>query len=188
MKWVPALLWPVLQPRARGWGLVFLARVRAAVAGDAAAHDHPAPGAVRVRARGRSAPTTSCSSGRPCPGGGGIATRSRSCGRRSWREAAAFQLARARRWWAVVPRRARVATTGRAWTRLRVAIRRIVGLEDRRRRDRFATSPRRRVPRRSPGPASELVRPPAPDPACSRSGAAARGGSTTGRSVIAASP
>ena len=25
MKWVPALLWPVLQPRARGWGLVFLA-------------------------------------------------------------------------------------------------------------------------------------------------------------------
>jgi hypothetical protein len=25
MKWVPALLWPVMPPRARGWGLVFLA-------------------------------------------------------------------------------------------------------------------------------------------------------------------
>ena len=24
MKWVPAILWPVLQPRARGWGLIFL--------------------------------------------------------------------------------------------------------------------------------------------------------------------
>ena len=49
MKWVPALLWPVLQPRARGWGLVFLALVRAAVAGDAAADDRPAAGAVRLR-------------------------------------------------------------------------------------------------------------------------------------------
>ena len=25
MKWVPAVLWIVLQPRARGWGLIFLA-------------------------------------------------------------------------------------------------------------------------------------------------------------------
>ena len=56
---------------------------------------------------------------------------------RSWREAAAFQLARARRWasaWRMDPR----GTTGRAWTRTRVAIRRFVGLEERRRRDRFA--------------------------------------------------
>jgi hypothetical protein len=136
MKWVPALLWPVLQPRARGWGLIFLAL-------SALLSLAMLPmtiiqlqtlfgfGTRPVRAdflvfiwsavpwwwRHRDP----------------FAFLRLS----AWREAGAFQLARARRWWArfrADPRK----TTGLAWTRLRVAIRRTVGLEDRRRRDRMA--------------------------------------------------
>ena len=48
MKWAPVLLLPILAPRARLWGLVFLAASGAAQPGDAAADDPPAPGAVRL--------------------------------------------------------------------------------------------------------------------------------------------
>ena len=53
MKWVPALLWPVLPAEGARLGPRVPGAVRAAVAGDAAAHDRPAPGAVRLRRRGR---------------------------------------------------------------------------------------------------------------------------------------
>ena len=49
MKWAPVVFLPVLAPRARLWGLVFLAAFGAAQPGDAAADDPPAPGAVRLR-------------------------------------------------------------------------------------------------------------------------------------------
>ena len=188
MKWVPALLWPVLQPRARGWGLMFLAAVGAAVAGDAAADDRPAPGAVRVRRRGRSAPTTSCSSGRPCRGGGGIGDPFAFLRPRSWREAAAFQLARARalgrRRSATRPRRARATRPGQG------SASRSGAPSGSRTAGGATGSPR---PRPTPVPA----RSPPTGGRRSRSGRRCRtwrrqicwrppGGSTTGRSVIAA--
>ena len=136
MKWVPAVLWLVLQPRARGWGLIFLAVFallslallpltiiqlqtlfgfgQRPVRADYLVYIWSAvPWWWRHR--------DPFAFLRP----------------RSWVEAAAFQLARARRWgasWRADPR----GTTGRAWTRTRVAIRRFLGLEERRRRDRFA--------------------------------------------------
>ena len=50
MKWFPAPFWLLLAPRARTWGLIWLAVGRAAQPADPAAHDHPAPGPVRLRA------------------------------------------------------------------------------------------------------------------------------------------
>ena len=162
MKWVPALLWPVLQPRARGWGLVFLAVfallslamlpltiVQLEVLFSFGTRPARVDYLVFIWAavpwwwRHRD-PFAFL---RPS----------------SWREAAAFQLARARRWWASFRAEPRVATV-RAWQRLRVGIRRTVGLEDRRRRDRFAVAATR-VPEAVAQAGQELVRPPAQDPA-----------------------
>ncbi|HEY4189732.1 MAG TPA: glycosyltransferase 87 family protein [Candidatus Limnocylindrales bacterium] len=136
MKWVPAVLWFVLQPRARGWGLVFLAVfallslallpltiIQLQVLFGFGQRPVRADYLVYIwsavpwwwRHRDPFAFL------RP----------------RSWREAASFQLARGRRWWTrwrLDPRR----TTRQAWTRTRAAIRRYVGLEERRRRDTFA--------------------------------------------------
>ena len=136
MKWVPALLWPVLQPRARGWGLIFLALCALLSLATLPLTIIQLQtlfgfGTRPVRAdflvfiwsavpwwwRHRD-PFAFL---RPI----------------AWREAAAFQLARVRRWWTRFRADPRGAA-GLAWTRLRVAIRRTVGLEDRRRRDRMA--------------------------------------------------
>ena len=161
MKWVPALLWPVLQPRARGWGLVFLAvfallslamlpltivqlQVLFGFGTRPARVDYLVFiwAAVPWWWRHRD-PFAFL---RPS----------------SWREAAAFQLARARRWWTTFRADPRVATVV-AWQRLRVGVRRMVGLEDRRRRDRFAVAATR-VPEAVAQAGQELVRPPAQDP------------------------
>jgi hypothetical protein len=136
MKWVPAVLWLVLQPRARGWGLVFLAVfallslallpltiIQLQVLFGFGQRPVRADYLVYIwsavpwwwRHRDPFAFL------RPS----------------SWREAAAFQIARARRWWGSW-RAAPGRTTRLAWTRTRVAIRRFVGLEERRRRDQFA--------------------------------------------------
>ena len=162
MKWVPALLWPVLQPRARGWGLVFLAlsallslamlpltivqlQVLFGFGNRPVRLDYLVFvwSAVPWWWRHRD-PFAFL---RP----------------RSWREAATFQLARARRW-AGGFRTDPSGTATRAWTRLRLAVRRTVGLEDRRRRDRFAEAAARSVPLEPPAPeAGESIRPPLPD-------------------------
>ena len=136
MKWVPALLWPVLQPRARGWGLIFLALfallslamlpmtiIQLQTLFGFGTRPVRADFLVFIwsavpwwwRHRDPFAFL------RPS----------------AWREAAVFQAARGRRWWTRFRTDPR-GTTGLAWTRLRVAIRRMVGLEDRRRRDRMA--------------------------------------------------
>src|SRR5262245_36601800 len=166
MKWVPAVLWPVLQPRARGWGLIFLAlsavlslamlpltivqlQVLFGFGNRPVRLDYLVFvwSAVPWWWRHRD-PFAFL---RP----------------RSWGEAAAFQLARFRRWWADL-RRAPKATSLRAWTRLRVAIRRSVGLEDRRRRDRFAEAASV-VPAESDGTAaSPVASRPGPDRATER--------------------
>ena len=136
MKWVPAVLWFVLQPRARGWGLVSLAVfallslallpltiVQLQVLFGFGQRPVRADYLVYIWSavpwwwRHRDPFAFLRAS--------------------SWREAATFQLARARRWWGswrVDPG----GTTRLAWTRSRVAIRRFVGLDERRRRDRFA--------------------------------------------------
>ena len=49
MKWVPVVFWPILPGRAKHWGLFWLAVSVGLSVADAAADDHPAPGAVRVR-------------------------------------------------------------------------------------------------------------------------------------------
>ena len=162
MKWVPALLWPVLQPKARGWGLVFLAlsallslamlpltivqlQVLFGFGNRPVRLDYLVFiwSAVPWWWRHRD-PFAFL---RP----------------RSWREAAMFQLARAHRW-AGGFRTDPSGTATRAWARLRLAIRRTVGLEDRRRRDRFAEAAARSVPLAPPAPGAEgAIRPPLPD-------------------------
>ncbi len=161
MKWVPALLWPVLQPRARGWGLVFLAvfallslamlpltivqlQVLFGFGTRPARVDYLVFVWAAVPWWWRHRDPFAFL--RPS----------------SWREAAAFQLARARRRWASFRADPRVATV-HAWHRLRVGIRRTLGLEDRRRRDRFAVAATR-VPEAAAQAGQELVRPPVPDP------------------------
>ena len=64
---------------------------------DAAADDHPAPGAVRVRRRGRSGSTTWSTSGRSCRGSTGGPIRSTSCDRRPGRAGCATPAADLRR-------------------------------------------------------------------------------------------
>ncbi len=136
MKWVPAVLWFVLQPRARGWGLVSLAVfallslallpltiIQLQVLFGFGQRPVRADYLVYIWSavpwwwRHRDPFAFLRAS--------------------SWREAATFQLARARRWWGSW-RADPGATTRLAWTRTRVAIRRFVGLDERRRRDRFA--------------------------------------------------
>ena len=179
MKWVPALLWPVLQPRARGWGLVFLAvlallslamlpltNVKQQVLFGFGTRPARVDYLVFIWAavpwwwRHRD-PFAFL---RPS----------------SWREASVFQLARARRWAASFRADPRAATTI-AWHRLRVGIRQTVGLEDRRRRDRFAVAATR-VPEAVAQAGQELVRPPVPDPGSAdlvpRGGAAPPPGAT----------
>ena len=125
----PAATGPRLGPRVPR-------RVRVAVPGAAPPHDHPAPGAVRVRAAAgpRRLPRLHLVRG---PVVVAASRPVRVPAPSSWREAAAFQLARARRWWGSW-RADPGPTTRLAWTRTRVAIRRFVGLDERRRRDRFA--------------------------------------------------
>ena len=136
MKWVPAVLWFVLQPRARGWGLVFLAVFallslallpltiiqlqvlfgfgQRPVRADYLVYIWSAvPWWWRHRdpfafLRPRRGGRRRPSSSPARDAGGGRGAR--------------------------IPGRRRAC----AWTRPRVAIRRFVGLEERRRRDRFA--------------------------------------------------
>ena len=77
MKWFPAPFWLLLAPRARTWGLLWLALAGVLSVSDPAAHDHPAPGPVRIRAARRRGSTTSSCCGPRSPGCGAT--------RRPWR-------------------------------------------------------------------------------------------------------
>jgi hypothetical protein len=139
MKWVPAVLWLVLPARARGWGLVFLAVfallslamlpltiVQFQVLFGFGARPARADYLVFIWSAvpwwwRRRDPFAFL---RPA----------------SWREAAAFQDARARRWAAAFRAQPR-ATLALAWTTTRLALRRFVGLDPQRKRRHPATVP-----------------------------------------------
>ena len=185
MKWVPALLWPVLQPRARGWGLVFLAlfallslamlpitivqlQVLFGFGTRPARVDYLVFIWAAVPWWWRHRDPFAFLRPSLVARGGRVPARSRA------------PLV------GVVPRR----PSGRHGPRLAAAAGRCP--TDRRARGPTATRPLRR--RRDPGPGGGRPgRPGAGQAAgagsgCSRSGAAGRGGSTTGRNVIAARP
>ena len=177
MKWVPALLWPMLPPKARAWGLVFLAlsgllsllmlpltiiqlqvavRVRGAAAPGGLPRVHLVRGALVVAAAASRSP--SCIR----PRGGGRCAQQRDRARR-WGRAfrtepgATIRLARLRGWSWIAPlprpRRAGARRASRRGARFRAP---------RGRRDR------RLIRRRRPPPARRC---------------APRRGSTTGRRV-----
>ena len=163
MKWVPALLWPMLPPRAAAGGLVFLAGsmllslamlpltiIQLQVLFGFGARPLRADYLVFVwsavpwwwRLRDPFAFLRLASRG----------ARPRGP---SWHGPAAGPAGSA-----TTPR----ATATRAWARLRVGIRRTVGLEDRRRRDRFAEAAIAPAsPDEPPIGGEEAVRPPLPD-------------------------
>ena len=185
MKWVPALLWPVLQPRARGWGLVFLAVFALLSLAMLPLTIVQLAGAVRLR---------DAAGPRRLPGvhlGGRALVVAPP---RPVRVPAAILVARG----GSLPARSRAPLVGvvprRASRRDHPRLAAAAGRYPADRRARGPTAARSLRRRRDPG--SRGGRPGRPGAGqatgagsgWSRSGAAGRGGSTTGRNVIAASP
>ena len=183
MKWVPALLWPVLQPRARGWGLIFLAL--SALLSLAMLPLTIVQLQVLFRFGDRPVrPDYLVFVWSAVPWWWRHRDPFAFLRLRSWREARRSSL-RARAW---PPASARPRDRHPRLDPTPRGIRRTVGLEDRRRRDRFAEAA---IVLASPDElligGEEAVEAAAAGIGACGSAGPGRGGSTTGRSVIAAS-